>query len=177
MVFLLCFLSMLTISSKPVLLPPSYIILFGICLQNSLSKTLAISVILWASRCYGAMMVDCTEFVLYTMNMAVTKPCRSPMPTTCRLSATDGVTYSDPYMYRHVGSLQYLSFTRPDLSFSVHKVSKFMHNPLDTHWQAVERILWYLKHTISTGLYLQPSSSCNLQAFFDSDWATYHDDQ
>ena len=112
------------------------------------------------------------------MNMAVAKPCRSPtMLTTCRLSATDGVTYSDPYVYRHVGSVQYLSFTRPDLSFSVHKVSKFTHNPLDTHWQAVERILWYLKHTISTGLYLQPSSSCNLQAFFDSDWATYHDDQ
>lgn len=43
-------------------------------------------------------------------------------------------------MYRHVGNLQYLSFTRPDISFSVYKVSKFMYNPWDTHWQAVERI-------------------------------------
>lgn len=110
--------------------------------------------------------------------MTTAKPCSSPMSTTCHLSASEGVQFSDPSLYRKVvGSLQYLSFTRPDLSFSVHKVSKFMQNPLDLHWQAVKRILRYLKHSISTGLFIAKSTSTAIQAFSDSDWAGDRDDR
>ena len=73
--------------------------------------------------------------------------------------------------------MQYLAFTRPDLAFAVHKVSKFMHNPLDTYWLAVKRILRYLKHSISTGLFITSNETFNLQAFSDSNWATDRDDR
>jgi hypothetical protein len=47
-----------------------------------------------------------------------------------------------------VGSLMYLaSATRPDISFVVNKLSRYMSNPGDDHWHALERVLRYLKGT------------------------------
>ena len=93
--------------------------------------------------------------LLQKTKMDHAKPCSSPMASTCRLTSTDGEPFEDVHLFRSVvGSLQYLAFTRPDLAFSVHKVSKFMHKPLDSHWLAVKRILRYLKHSISTGLFI-----------------------
>jgi hypothetical protein len=115
--------------------------------------------------------------LLNRTHMAEAKPYTSPMSTTCHVSTTERVKFSDPSLYRQVvGSLQHLTFTRPDFSFSIHKVSKFMHNPLESHCQAVKRILRYLKHTISTRLFLRRSPNSAIQAFSDSDWAGDRDD-
>jgi len=106
------------------------------------------------------------------------KPCTSPMASNCRLTSTDGTPFEDIRLYRNiVGSMQYLAFKRPDIAFVVHKVSKFTHNPLDTHWLAVKRILRYLKHSISTALFITKTVNFTLQAFFDSDWAADRDDR
>lgn len=51
----------------------------------------------------------------------------------------DGKPCTDASLYQSiVGSMQYLTFTRPDLTFAVHKINKFMHDPLDSHWQALK---------------------------------------
>jgi histone deacetylase 1/2 len=116
--------------------------------------------------------------LLNRTHMAEAKPYTSPMSTTCHVSTTERVKFLDPSLYRQVvGSLQHLTFTRPDFSFSIHKVSKFMHNPLESHCQAVKRILRYLKHTISTRLFLRRSPNSAIQAFSDSDWAGDRDDR
>ncbi|PKI70550.1 hypothetical protein CRG98_009055 [Punica granatum] len=47
-----------------------------------------------------------------------------------------------------VGSLQYLSLTRPDIAYAVNRVCQFMHCPTTVHWMAVKRILRYLKDPI-----------------------------
>lgn len=66
----------------------------------------------------------------------------SPMAASTCLSLSDTPSFSDPTFYRSVvGSLQYLSLTRPDLAFVVNKISQFMHNPKNSHWQAVKRLL------------------------------------
>ena len=53
-----------------------------------------------------------------------------------------------------VGSLRYLaSATRPDISFVVSKLSRFVSNSRDTHWHALERVLRYLKGTMSYGIH------------------------
>jgi len=106
------------------------------------------------------------------------KPCSTPMSTIVALTATDTEAFDDPTLYRNiVGGLHYLSFTRPDIAFVVHRVSKFMHQPKQSHWICVKRILRYLKHFISYCLLLSCSGSSIFQAFSDADWAGDTDDR
>ncbi|CAM8988175.1 unnamed protein product [Rhodiola kirilowii] len=102
------------------------------------------------------------------------------MASTERLSANDGVPLppDQATTYRSiVGGLQYLTLTRPDISFAVNKVCQFLHDPKSTHWSAVKRILRYVQGTIHHGLTIQPLLSCTLSAFSDSDWAGDIDDR
>ncbi|KAF5464008.1 hypothetical protein F2P56_014124 [Juglans regia] len=100
------------------------------------------------------------------------------MASSTRLTAVDGPSFEDPQLYRSVvGSLQYLSFTRPDISFAVNRVCQFMHCPRLIHWQAVKRILRYLRLTSTFGLHLSPISSFKITTFSDADWAGCPDDR
>ncbi|WJZ87312.1 hypothetical protein VitviT2T_006703 [Vitis vinifera] len=67
--------------------------------------------------------------------------------------------------------------TRPDIAFAVNKVCQFMHHPSDVHWQAIKRILQYLKGTSHFGLFLQPSYDFNITCYTDADWASCLDDK
>jgi hypothetical protein len=74
-------------------------------------------------------------------------PVTTPMVASEILSASDGTPLSaeDSTRYRSiVGCLQYLTMTRPDLSFAVNKVCQFLHVPRCSHWSAVKRILRYV---------------------------------
>ncbi|KAF5480584.1 hypothetical protein F2P56_001320, partial [Juglans regia] len=116
--------------------------------------------------------------LLRKVNMDNVKPCATPMATTCHLSKFEGVDFNDPQLYRStVGALHYLGFTHPDIAYSVHRVSKFMHQPKEPHWQAVKRILRYLKHTISFGLHFSRQINKALHSFSDADWAGDSDDR
>lgn len=98
------------------------------------------------------------------------KPIKTPMATSKKLSMYLGSMFEDPSLYRStVGSLQYLSFTRPDLAFAVSKVCQYMHAPRAPHWKAVKRILRYLKNTATLGLQISKSSSMDITAFSDAD--------
>jgi hypothetical protein len=48
-----------------------------------------------------------------------------------------------------------MTLTRPDLSFSVNRVSQYIQSPTDTHWAAVKRILRFVKGTTCHGLKIQ----------------------
>lgn len=76
------------------------------------------------------------------------KPISTPILAGHKLSAYVGDLYKNPEQCRSVvGALQYLTITRPDLSYDVNQVCQFMHSPKDTRWMAVKRILRYLKAT------------------------------
>jgi histone deacetylase 1/2 len=84
----------------------------------------------------------------------------------------------DAFSYRSlVGGLQYLTLTRPDLSFVVNKVCQFLSQPTTVHYEAVKRILRYVKGTLSTGLQFQPTTSTMLDVYTDADWAGCPDDR
>ncbi|KAG8366106.1 hypothetical protein BUALT_Bualt17G0041400 [Buddleja alternifolia] len=101
---------------------------------------------------------------------------KTPMSSDSSLSKV-GIPFDDPKLYRQiVGALQYLTLTRPDLSFCVNKVCQFMHAPTSDHWAAVKRILRYLQFTCDDGLLLTKSSMTTVQIFSDSDWAGCIDD-
>jgi hypothetical protein len=116
--------------------------------------------------------------LLRKTNLHEAKPVSSPMASSTVLSQYTGSSLSDPSSYRSVvGSLQYLSLTRPDISFAVNKVCQFMANPTEDHWSAVKRILRYLKHTIHHCIFLHRDTNFNIQAFSDADWASCPDDR
>lgn len=70
-----------------------------------------------------------------------------------------------------MGALQYLTLTRPDLSFSVNMVCQYLHAPSTQHWTTVKRILRYVKFTFDLGLHIHKSGSLLVSAFSDADWA------
>ena len=80
--------------------------------------------------------------------------------------------YSDPGRYRRlVGKLNYLTMTRSDISFAVSVVSQFLNSPRESHWDAVVRILRYIKSSPGRGLIYQSRGHTDIIAYTDADWA------
>ncbi|XP_016191993.1 uncharacterized protein LOC107632866 [Arachis ipaensis] len=102
----------------------------------------------------------------------------TPMISSLRLIANAGTPFENPTLYRSiVGGLQYATITRPDISFSVNKLSQFMSNPCQEHWVAVKRVLRYLAGTAELKLQFHRCTDLRFSAFSDSDWASDLDDR
>jgi histone deacetylase 1/2 len=117
--------------------------------------------------------------VIKRANMEKSKSVDTPISTIDKLSLNDGVRLGpvDSTQYRSmVGALQYLTLTRPDISFAVNKVCQFLHAPTTVHWSVVKRILRYVQGMLSLGLKIRKSISTTVGAFSDADWAGCVDD-
>ncbi|RVW71744.1 Retrovirus-related Pol polyprotein from transposon TNT 1-94 [Vitis vinifera] len=90
--------------------------------------------------------------ILEETGMLDCKPVDTPMDPNVKLIPGQGEPLGDPGRYRRlVGKLNYLTITRPDISFPVSVVSQFLQSPCDSHWDAVIRILRYIKSTPGQG--------------------------
>jgi hypothetical protein len=90
------------------------------------------------------------EKVLSHFGYMDSKPSPTPYDPSVTLRKNKNDTGDQLKYSQIVGSLMYLaSATRPDISFSMSKLSRYMSNPSDDHWHALERVLRYLKSTIS----------------------------
>ncbi|KAL9310750.1 putative RNA-directed DNA polymerase [Arabidopsis thaliana] len=104
------------------------------------------------------------------------KPIATPMEPNLKLCAYDGKDLEDTKMYRQiVGSLIYLTLSRPDISFAVGVVSRFMQKPKKPHLEAAKRILRYIKGTIDWGLLYEKEGKGKLNSYCDADYAGDHD--
>ncbi|GJU74442.1 ribonuclease H-like domain-containing protein [Tanacetum coccineum] len=70
-----------------------------------------------------------------------------------------------------IGKLIYLTLTRPDISYTVHTLSQFMHKPLQSHVKLAMRVLRYLKGSPGKGIGFSRGTDLSLKAYVDSDWA------
>lgn len=114
--------------------------------------------------------------ILCKANMEDAKPVATPLATHPPLTLT-GKALQDPTEYRTlIGSLQYLSLTRPDVAFSVNKLAQYMQRPTEDHMQALRRLLRYLSGTSHMGITLHKDSPLSLHAYSDADWARNRDD-
>ena len=96
----------------------------------------------------------------------------TPVELNAHLTPTGGKLLSNPSLYRRlVGSLVYLTVTRPDISYVVHQVSQYLSAPRSTHYTVVQRILRYLKGTLFHGLFYSTQSPLVLRAISDANWA------
>ena len=96
----------------------------------------------------------------------------TPMSSSGKLDQDEEGISVDQKLYRGmIGSLLYLTASRPDIMFSVCLCARYQSNPKESHLRAVKRIIRYLKGTINLGLWYDRNSSLTLNAYTDSDFA------
>lgn len=98
----------------------------------------------------------------------------SPFEPSTKLHADHRPFLSNPTVYRHlVGKLNYLTHTRPDLSFAILKISKFMQSPWLSYYTAAINVLRYLQTDPGQGILFNSAPFLKLFSFCDEDWASY----
>jgi hypothetical protein len=84
------------------------------------------------------------------------KSAPTPFLSGVRLEDGGDTPLVDNKLYKHlVGSLLYLTLSRPDLSYVVGAISRFMQEPHELHWKAAKRILRYVHGTTPLGFIMQ----------------------
>ncbi|WVZ90051.1 LOW QUALITY PROTEIN: hypothetical protein U9M48_036384 [Paspalum notatum var. saurae] len=110
-----------------------------------------------------------TRDILKKFNMDDSKPMTTTMSTNTALDADeDGEAKEFRGM---IGSLLYLTATRPDIQFAVYLCARYQASPRTSHRQAVKRIFRYMKFTPELGLWYSSGSSLSLRGFSDADHA------
>ncbi|RVW48502.1 Retrovirus-related Pol polyprotein from transposon TNT 1-94 [Vitis vinifera] len=110
--------------------------------------------------------------ILEETGMLDCKPVDTPMDPNVKLVPGQGEPLGVPGRYRRlVGKLNYLTITRPDISFPVSVVSQFLQSPCDSHWDAVIRILRYIKSTPGQGVLYENRGHTQVVGYTDADWA------
>lgn len=100
----------------------------------------------------------------------------SPIDPSSKLVAQSSSFLINPTIYRWlIGKLNYLTHTRPDLCFAVLTLSQSMNQPCIEHFSATLRVLRYLAGSPNQGLFFSSSTSFELLAFCDADWASCRD--
>ena len=109
--------------------------------------------------------------ILEETGMLDCKPVDTPMDPNVKLIPKQGKPLGDPGRYRRlVSKLNYLAITRPDISFPISVVSQFLHSPCDSHWDAVIRILRYIKNTPGQGVLYDNRGHTQVVGYTDADW-------
>lgn len=116
--------------------------------------------------------------ILKRFNMNNCKPVSTPIECGVKLSKIGEGQVIDATLFKSmVGSLRYLTCTRPDILYSVGLVSRYMEEPKISHLQAAKRIFRYIQGTISHGLFYSSSQNSHLVGYSDSDWGGDLDDR
>ncbi|WVZ85242.1 LOW QUALITY PROTEIN: hypothetical protein U9M48_032189 [Paspalum notatum var. saurae] len=105
-----------------------------------------------------------TRDILKKFEMGDSKPKTTPMSTNTALDADEDGEAVDQKEFRGmIGSLLYLTATRPDIQFAVCLCARYQASPRTSHRQAVKRIFRYLKFTPELGLWYSSGSSLSLR--------------
>ncbi|GJT42400.1 hypothetical protein Tco_0951115 [Tanacetum coccineum] len=98
------------------------------------------------------------------------KPTKTPMSTEIKLTKDDEADSVDSSKYRGmIGSLLYLTASRPDIMFSVCLCARFQENPKTTHLEAVKHIFRYIRGTMHLGLWYPKGTRIETIVYADSD--------
>ena len=100
------------------------------------------------------------------------KKISTPIATSTKLDADEVGKAVDQKTYRSmIGSLLYLTVSRPDIQFSVCLYARFQANSMESHLIVVKRIFRYLSETVNVGLWYPRGCEFTLHAFLDADYA------
>ena len=95
----------------------------------------------------------------------------TPMASNLKLLSDASSKTVDATMYRQmIGSLMYLTNTRPDICFAVNTLSQFLTDLRNVHLIAAKHVLRYLRGTVDYGLKYDVNKKINLEGYVDLDW-------
>jgi hypothetical protein len=120
------------------------------------------------------------KYVLDLLSETCMLWCRSastPIDLNHKLSAECGNPMNKERYQRLVGRLIYLCHTRPNISYDVSVVSRYMHDLRKEHLEVVYRILRYLKCSPEKGIMFKSHGHLNVEGYCDTDWASCLDDR
>jgi hypothetical protein len=113
-----------------------------------------------------------TKDIVRKLKLEDSKAMAMPISTTTTLDADEEGEHVDQKEYQSmIGSLLYLTVTRPDLQLSLCLCARLQASPRTSHRQAIKCIFRYLRHTVDFGLWYSTSSSLALHGFSDVDFA------
>lgn len=116
--------------------------------------------------------------LLKRFSMTNYKVAATPVSINEKFQHEDGTERADPRLFGSlVGGLNYLTHTRPNISFSISVVSRFLHSPIKQQFGAARRILKYVAGTINFGIWHSSVPNFKLVGFTDSDWVGCLDDR
>ena len=103
---------------------------------------------------------------------------RTPMNPNVKLTVDLSGKSVDPSLYKNmIGSLLYLTASRPDISYSVGVCARYQANPKESHMTTLKRIIKYVKITAEFGVWYNKDTSDVLAGYFDADWAGNSNDR
>jgi hypothetical protein len=116
--------------------------------------------------------------VLERFSMGQCNSVKNPIVPGFKLTKDEGGVQVDSTLYKQmVGSLMYLTATRPDLMFVVSLISRYMEHPTESHLLAAKRILRYVKGTTKFGMFYRKGGDTEFCGYTDSDYAGDQDDR
>ncbi|KAL0312270.1 UNVERIFIED_CONTAM: Retrovirus-related Pol polyprotein from transposon RE2 [Sesamum radiatum] len=131
----------------------------------------------WYSRIDNYFMNQGFRRSLSEPTLYVKRQVTTPLVTGEKYKKEDGSEKVDGSIYRSlIGSLLYLTATRPDIMFATSLLSRFMQSPSQVHYGAAKRILRYLQGTKDFGIWYKSTNDAKLVGYTDSDWAGSADD-
>ena len=100
---------------------------------------------------------------------------RTPYDSSIHLKKNKSDPVCQSEYARIIGSVMFLmNYTRPDIAYSVSRLSRYNHNPNNDHWIALRRLLRYLKGTMDWGLHYSKFPGV-LEDFCDANWVSDND--
>jgi hypothetical protein len=115
--------------------------------------------------------------LLSETSMLGCQPASTPIDPNHKLCSESGDPVNKERYQRLVGRLIYLCHTRPDISYDVSVVSRYMHDPRSGHLEAANQILRYLKGSPGKGLMFKSYGHLKVEGYCDADWANSLDDR
>jgi len=111
-----------------------------------------------------------TVEIMQRFGMMDCKSMPTPMVANLKLLSDTSSDRVDATIYRQmIGSLMYLTNTRPDICFFVNTLNQYMVEPRRVHWIAAKHVLRYLKGTVEYGLNYEADHEISLQGYTDAD--------
>ena len=121
-------------------------------------------------------MISQRHYILNFLNILnfLFKSVPTPLDQNLKLDADSGTKEYEPIHYHKlVGSLIYLTITRPDLNYPIGLLSQFMQTPRDIHLNYTKRILRYVSRTTDDDIHYKSATPIWLEGYTDTDWADY----